>query len=185
MKSELYREAEERMKKSVEAVRNEFAHIRTGKASAALLDGIRVDYYGSMVPIQQVANITVPEPRLISIQPWEKNMVPVIEKAIRQSDLGLNPNNDGRVIRVPIPTLTEERRKDLVRLVHKLAEEGRVAIRNIRRDVNEKIKKMEKDHEISEDDAHRELDEIQKLTDSYIEKIDELMKLKEKEILEV
>ncbi len=185
MKSEWYKEAEERMEKSVEAVRREFAHIRTGKASAALLDGIRVEYYGSMVPINQVANVTVPEPRLIAVQPWEKNMVPVIEKAIRQSDLGLNPTSDGHVVRVPIPALTEERRKELVRLVHKLAEEGRVAIRNIRRDINERIKKAEKNHELSEDDAHRELDEIQKLTDKFIEQIDELLELKEKEIMEV
>ncbi len=184
-KSPIYKDAEERMKKSVEAVRAELAKIRTGKATAELLDGIKVEYYGTQVPINQVANITVPEPRLLSVQPWDKNMIGPIEKAIRSSDLGLNPTNDGRVIRIPIPPLTEERRKDLVRLVHKLAEEGRVAIRNIRRDANDKIKKLEKNHEISEDEAHRQLDDIQKLTDSYIEKIDELLKIKEKEIMEV
>ncbi len=185
MKSELYKEAEQRMKKSVEAIRNEFARIRTGKASTALLETIKVEYYGSMVPLTQVANITAPEMRTLAIQPWEKNMIGPIEKAIIQSDLGLNPTNDGRVIRIPIPPLTEERRRDLVRLVHKIAEEGRIAIRNIRRDINEKIKKREKNHEISEDEAHRELEEIQKLTNSYIEKIDELLKIKEKEIMEV
>ncbi len=185
MKSKFYHDAEERMKKTVEAVRTEFSHIRTGKATASLLDGIRVEYYGNPVPLNQLANITVPEIRTLAIQPWEKNMIPEIEKAILKSDLGLNPVNDGRQLRVPIPTLTEDRRKELVRLVRKMAEDGRIAVRNIRRDSNEHIKKAEKNHEISEDSSHEELDEIQKVTDSYIVKIDDLLNQKEAEIMEV
>lgn len=173
------------MTKSVETVRQDFGRIRTGKATAALLDGIKVEYYGSTVPINQVANITVPEMRMLSIQPWEKNMLGEIEKAIQKSDLGLNPINDGQTIRVPIPPLTEERRKDLVKHVRKLAEDGKVAIRNIRRDVNDNVKQKEKDHEISEDVAHQEHDEIQKITDSHIARIDELVVAKEEEIMEV
>lgn len=185
MKSKFYQDAEERMKKSIEAVRFEFSHIRTGKATTTLLDGIKVEYYGNSVPINQVANVTVPEMRLLAIQPWEKNMMSEIEKAIMKSDLGLNPVNDGRIIRVPIPVLTEERRKDLVKLVRKLAEDGRVAIRNIRRDVNDHIKKAEKEHELSEDNAHDELNDIQDLTNDYIKIVDELLKIKEEEIMEV
>ncbi len=182
---EIQKDAETRMKKAVESTRAELAKIRTGKASPALLDTLRVSYYGTLVPIKQVASISVPEARLITIQPWEKNMLAEIEKAILKSDLGLNPVNDGNVIRLPIPQLTEERRKDLVRLCHKLAEEGRIAIRNIRRDANEHLKKKEKNHEISEDQMHTALDEIQKLTDKYIEQIDEILKNKEDEIMEV
>jgi len=181
---EVFQDAETRMQKTVEATRSELSKIRTGKASPAILDAIRVDYYGTSVPIKQVASISVPEPRLIQIQPWDKKILPEIEKAIQKSDLGLNPINDGNLIRLPIPPLTEERRKDLVRVVHKLGEEGRMAIRNIRRDANEHLKKAEKNHEISEDDAHRAMKEIQELTDEYIEKIDEVIKAKEKEILE-
>lgn len=185
MKSEFCKDAEDRMGKSVDSVRTEFGRIRTGKATVALLDGIKVDYYGSTVPLNQVANITVPEMRSLSIQPWEKNMLTEIEKAIQKSDLGLNPINDGQAVRVPIPPLTEERRKDLVKHVRKLAEEGKVAIRNIRRDVNDQIKKKEKDHEISEDVAHHEQEEVQKITDNYIAKIDELVTAKEADIMEV
>ena len=185
MKSKFYQDAEERMTKSVEAVRSDFTHIRTGKATTALLEGIKVDYYGTPTPIDQVANISVPEMRLLAIQPWEKNMIGEIEKAILKSDLGLNPVNDGRLIRVPIPTLTEERRKELVKLVGKMAEDGKIAIRNIRRDVNDNIKKAEKNHELSEDNAHDELNEIQELTDTFIKKIDEVLKIKEDEIMEV
>ncbi|HFE52774.1 MAG TPA: ribosome recycling factor [Bacteroidetes bacterium] len=181
---EIHDDAERRMKKAVEATESELAKIRTGKASPAILDAIRVEYYGNNVPIKQVASISVPEPRLIVIQPWEKKMLSEIEKAIMKSDLGLNPVNDGTVIRVPFPPLTEERRKDLVKLVHKLGEEGRVAVRNIRRDANEKLKKAEKNHEISEDDLHRGQKEIQELTDEYIGKIDKIIQAKEKEILE-
>ena len=185
MKSKFYQDAEERMKKTIESVRSEFSHIRTGKATTGLLDGIKVDYYNNSVPIKQVANITVPEMRMLAIQPWEKNMIAEIEKAILKSDLGLNPVNDGRIIRVPIPTLTEERRKDLVKLVKRLAEEGRISIRNIRRDVNDSIKIAEKNHELSEDNAHDELNEIQNLTNDYVKSIDDMLKVKETEIMEV
>lgn len=185
MKSKFYQNAEERMKKTIESVRSDFSHIRTGKATTALLEGIKVDYYNNSVPISQVANITVPEMRLLAIQPWEKNMIVEIEKAILKSDLGLNPVNDGRIIRVPIPALTEERRKDLVKLIKRLAEEGKISIRNIRRDVNDLVKTAEKNHEFSEDNAHDELNEIQNLTNNYIENIDALLKVKEEEIMEV
>ncbi len=178
-------DTEERMQKAVESTRTEFTKIRTGKASPALLDTIRVSYYGNMVPIKQVGSVNTPEPRLITVQPWEKNMIGDIERAILQSDLGLNPVNDGHIIRLPIPQLTEERRKDLVRLCHKLAEEGRIAIRNVRRDANDKLKKAEKEHEISEDQCHTALEEVQKLTDTYIQKLDDLLKLKEAEVMEV
>ncbi len=185
MKSKFYRDADERMHKTLEAVREELAKIRTGKATTSLLDTVKVNYYGTVVPLKQVANITVPEPRLLSVQPWEKNLIPEIEKAIMKSDLGLNPTNDGKVIRIPFPPLTEERRKELVKLVKKMAEEGRIAIRNIRRDVNDHIKKAQKNHELTEDQEKDELDEIQKLTDEFIKKIDEILKEKEEEIMEV
>ncbi|HDZ11561.1 MAG TPA: ribosome recycling factor [Bacteroidetes bacterium] len=185
MKSRFYQDAEMRMRKSLEAIQSEMAKIRTGKATTSLLDMIKVNYYGSQVPLKQVANITVPEPRLLSVQPWEKNLIPEIEKAILKSDLGLNPSNDGKTIRIPFPQLTEERRKELVKLVKKMAEEGRIAVRNIRRDVNEHIKKAQKNHELTEDQEHDELDEIQKLTDEYIEKIVKILAEKEKEIMEV
>ncbi len=183
--NEIKKDARERMQKAVENTRMEFTRIRTGKASPALLDTIRVSYYGSMVPLKQVAAINTPEPRLITIQPWERNIIGEIEKAILKSDLGLTPSNDGHVIRLPIPQLTEERRKDLVRLCHKLAEEGRVAIRNIRRDANDRLKKLEKDHQISEDQYHTAVDEVQEITDEHIALVDELLKKKEEEILEV
>ncbi|NOY77314.1 MAG: ribosome recycling factor [Calditrichaeota bacterium] len=185
MKSKYYLDAETRMHKSLESIREEMAKIRTGKATTSLLDMIKVNYYGSQVPLKQVANITVPEPRLLSVQPWEKNLIGEIERAIMKSDLGLNPTNDGKIIRIPFPTLTEERRKELVKLVRKMAEEGRIAIRNIRRDVNEHIKKAQKNHELTEDQEHDELDKIQKLTDEFIEKIDHILAEKEKEIMEV
>ncbi len=185
MVEKVKKDAEERMKKAVENTRAEFARIRTGKATPALLDAVRVNYFGSSVPIKQVASISTPEARLITIQPWDRKMIGEIEKAILKSDLGLNPINDGTLIRLPIPALTEERRKDLVRLCHKLAEEGRIAIRNIRRDANEHLRKAEKEHEISEDEMHWGLEEIQKLTDTYIQRIDELLKKKEAEVMEV
>jgi len=166
-------------------MKHEFGRIRTGKATIALLDGIKVEYYGNPVPVNQVANVSVPDIRTLVIQPWERDMLGKIEKAILKSDLGLNPVNDGQVIRVPIPILTEERRIDLVKLVKKLAEDGKIALRNIRRDVNEHIKKREKDHKISEDAAHTELDDIQKVIDGFSGKIDELVVAKEKEIMEV
>lgn len=181
---DIYKDAEERMKKSVEHVHHELTRIRTGRATPELLDVVKVDYYGSTVPLNQVATITVPEPRLLVIQPWEKRMIAEIEKAILQSDLGLNPANDGNVVRLPIPELSEERRKDLLKLVKKFCEDGRVAIRNIRRDYNDHVKRMEKGHEISEDEGRAALDDAQKLTDNYIEAINENYDKKEKEILE-
>ncbi len=182
---EIQSDAEARMQKGVENTRSELSKIRTGKASPAMLDTVRVEYYGSMVPLQQVANVNTPEARLLTIQPWEKNMIGEIEKGIQKADLGLNPVNDGTIIRLPIPQLTEERRKDFVRLCHKLAEEGRIAIRNVRRDSNDKLKSTEKDHEISEDQYHTAVDEIQKLTDKYIKGVDEILAKKEEEIMEV
>ncbi|GAB4321327.1 MAG: ribosome recycling factor [Candidatus Zixiibacteriota bacterium] len=185
MIAEIKADAEDRMKKAVDATSHEFSKIRTGKATTALLDGIRVEYYGTKVPLNQAANLAVPEPRLITVQPWEKSMAPEIVKEIQKSDLGLNPIQDGGLIRIPIPPLNEERRKDLVRLCKKLAEEGRVAIRNVRRDANERLKKAEKDKQISEDEHHRTADEIQKLTDEYVAEIDKLVAAKEAEVMEV
>jgi len=181
---EIFKEAENHMKKSIEMTKAELAIIRTGKASPALLDGVKVNYYDSLVPLKQVANIAIPDPRLITIQPWDKSMVGEIVKAIQSSNLGLNPQSDGNFIRIQIPPLTEERRKELVKSVKQKVEDSKVAIRNIRRDANEKLKKLEKDHEISEDDLKRYQKEIQELTDDSIKKLDELLKEKEKEILE-
>jgi len=182
---EIQKDAEERMKKAVENTRSELTKIRSGKASPALLDTIKVLYYGSMVPLKQVASISTPEARLLTIQPWEKNLMGEIEKAILKSDLGLTPVNDGIIIRLPLPQLTEERRKDLARLCNKLGEEGRIAIRNIRRDANEEMKKKEKIHEISEDQYHSTIDDIQKTTDKYVQQIDDILKHKENEIMEI
>jgi len=183
---QIFADAENRMEKAVEAVRREFAKIRTGKATVSLLDGVKVEYYGSSAPLRQVANISVPEARLLVVQPWDKKIIGDIEKAIRSADLGLNPSNDGNLIRVPIPALTEERRKEMVRYVHKLAEEGRVAIRNIRRDINEAMKKKLKDGDISEDEFHRAHDKtIQDMTDNYIHEVDHVLAAKETELMEV
>ena len=182
---ELMQQQEERMNKSIESLKHEFAFIRTGRASTALLDKVMVDYYGSPTPINQVANISVPEPRMILIAPWDKSMIGAIEKAILQSDLGLNPGNDGTAIRLTIPQLTEERRKEIVKVVHKKAEDAKVAVRNIRRDANDALKKEEKAKTITEDDAKDGLDQIQKLTDKKIKQIDELKAVKEKDVLEV
>lgn len=178
-------DARQRMHTSVEAVRRELAGLRTGRASVALLDGIRVDYYGNPTPLNQVGNLSAPEPTLITMQPWEPSLLPVIEKAIRTSDLDLNPQNDGKVIRIPVPPLTEERRKNLIKHAHKVAEEGRVAIRNVRRDVNDHLKRLLKTHEVSEDDEKQAMTEVQKATDQHIEQINEVLKKKETEILEV
>ena len=183
--NELKKDADHRMKRAVENIKQEFAKIRTGRATPALLDGVKVSYYGSIVPLSQAATITIPEPRLIAIQPWDRNMISEIEKAILKSDLGLTPSNDGTFVRIPIPQLSEERRKDLARLVKKFAEEGRIAIRNVRRDVNDHLKKMQKDHIISEDELSVVLDETQEITDKNIKEIDELLEKKEKEIMEV
>ena len=182
---DLVADARQRMDASLETVRRELAVMRTGRASLSMLDGIRVDYYGTPTPLNQVANLAVPDPTLITIQPWDPSVVHAVEKAIRQSDLDLNPQSDGKVLRIPIPTLTEERRKTLVKHAHKHAEDGRVAIRNVRRDVNEHLKKLLKDHEVSEDDEKHAVAETQKLTDQHIEKINEVLKKKESEIMEV
>jgi len=176
---------EERMKKTVASLKDGFATLRTGRASASLFDRIRVDAYGEKSPLNQVANISIPEARLIVIQPWDKNLITEIEKVIRSSELSLNPSNDGKVIRISIPPLTEERRKDLVKLAKGQAEESRVAIRNIRRDGNDALKKYLKDSKITEDDETKGSDELQKLTDSYIGQINKVLEEKEKEIMEV
>jgi len=176
---------EEKMKKTVASLKDGFATLRTGRASAALFDKIRVDYYGEKSPLSQVANISIPEARLIVIQPWDKNLIGEIEKAIRSSELSLNPSNDGKVIRIAIPPLTEERRKDLVKLAKNQAEQSRVSIRNIRRDGNDDLKKMLKDSSITEDDESKGSSDLQKLTDSYVEKINKVLEEKEKEIMEV
>ncbi len=173
------------MSGAVEALKKEFGAVRTGRATLALLDGIALDYYGTVTPLQQLASLSIPESRQIAIQPWEQRLIPEIEKAILKSDLGLTPMNDGKTIRINIPVLTEERRKQLVKVVRKRAEEAKVAVRNIRRDSNEELKKLEKDKHLSEDDVKKEQEEVQKLTDSFIKKIDEILEHKEKEIMEV
>ncbi|MBV8816980.1 MAG: ribosome recycling factor [Acidobacteriaceae bacterium] len=177
--------ARERMEKAVAAFQHDMSNIRTGRASISLLDNIRVDYYGTPTPLNQVATLHVPEPGLITIQPWDTSQINPIEKAIRTSDLGLNPGNDGKLIRVPIPPLTAERRKDLVKKLHHVAEDHRVAMRNVRRDANEHVKKLVKDKLISEDEDRRAHDEIQKMTDGYIAKLDTATRTKEKEITEL
>ncbi|MDR1970770.1 MAG: ribosome recycling factor [Treponema sp.] len=175
---------EERMKKSLASLKDGFAAIRTGRASASLFDKIRVDYYGNKSPLNQVANISIPEARLIVIQPWDKNLIGEIEKAIRSSELSLNPSNDGKVIRISIPPLTEERRKELVKLAKTQAEQSRVAVRNIRRDGNDELKKLLKDAALTEDEESKHGEELQKLTDGYISKLNLILEEKEKEILE-
>ncbi|MBF0329747.1 MAG: ribosome recycling factor [Nitrospirae bacterium] len=182
---ELKKKATERMNGAIESLKKDYGSIRTGRASLALLDGIMVDYYGTMTPLSQVATLGIPESRQITIQPWDSKLITEIEKAILKSDLGLNPGNDGKTIRIIIPQLTEERRKQLVKVVKKRAEEGKVAVRNIRRDVNDELKRTEKEKHYSEDDVKRFHDEIQKLTDSYVAKVDEVTQHKEKEIMEV
>jgi len=177
--------AKTRMDKVLTDLQHEMASIRTGRASVGIFDNLRVDYYGTPTPINQLANLHVPEATLITIQPWDVSQIGSIEKAIRGSDLGLNPANDGEIIRVPIPALTEERRKEIVKRLHHIAEEHRVALRNIRRDANEHLKKLLKDKSISEDEERRGLDEVQKMTDGHIQKIDQAAKTKEKEILEI
>jgi ribosome recycling factor len=177
--------AKARMEKAVTDFQHEVSSIRTGRASVSIFDTLKVDYYGTPTPINQVANLHVPEPSLITIQPWDVSQIGVIEKAIRSSDLGLNPGNDGKIIRVPIPPLTEERRKDIVKRLHHVAEDHRVALRNIRRDANEQLKKLLKDKAISEDDERKALDGVQKMTDGYISRVDAASKTKEKEILEI
>jgi ribosome recycling factor len=177
--------ARTRMDKVLTDLQHEMGSIRTGRASVSIFDNLKVDYYGTPTPINQLSNLHVPEPTLITIQPWDVSQIGLIEKAIRGSDLGLNPANDGKIIRVPIPALTEERRKEIVKRVHNIAEEHRVALRNIRRDANEHLKKLLKDKLISEDQERRALDDTQKLTDGHIQKLDQAAKSKEKDILEV
>jgi ribosome recycling factor len=177
--------ARTRMDKVLSDLQHAIAGIRTGRASVAVFDGLKVDYYGTPTPINQLANLHVPEATLITIQPWDVSQISAIEKAIRGSDLGLNPANDGKLIRVPIPALTEERRKEIVKRLHHIAEEHRVAARNVRRDANEHLKKLLKDKLISEDDERKSLDDIQKMTDAHIAKLDETAKAKEKDILNV
>lgn len=177
--------AEEKMKKSVAALQDDFNTIRTGRASASLFDKIRVDYYGQKTPLNQVASISIPEARLVVIQPWDKGVLSDIEKAIQTSELSVNPNNDGKVIRINIPPLTEERRKEYVKVAKNMAEQSRVAIRNIRREANDELKKLQKSGDLSEDLVKRGEDEVQDLTDTYIESINKLLETKEAEILEV
>jgi len=180
----IYQETRESMGKSVEALKNELKRIRTGRASLSILDGIKVDYYGTLTPLNQMATLAVPESRLITIQPWDVSVVKDIEKAILKSDLGLTPSSDGKIIRISIPQLTEERRKELVKVVHKVCEEYKVSVRNFRRDSNELLKSMKKDGEITEDDAFKSQEQVQKITDEHIKLIDECYQEKEKEILE-
>ena len=185
MIDELLAEANRRMDKSVEATAHEFNTVRTGRASAALLDRIQVEYYGQKTPLRQLATINVPEPRLLTVQPYDPSSMKGIERAIQESDLGLTPSNDGKVIRLPIPQLTEERRKELVKVVRHLAEEGRVAIRNVRRDVMHDLKELVREGEVGDDEERRAEDKLQKITDDHVARVGELLKRKEEEIMEV
>jgi ribosome recycling factor len=184
MIEDIYEDTRERMSKSETALKNELNRVRTGRASLSLLDGIRVDYYGAMTPLNQMSSLSVPESRLITIQPWDVSMIKEIEKAILKSDLGLTPSSDGKIVRISIPQLTEERRKELVKVVNRICEEHKVAVRNIRRDSNDLIKSLKKDGDVSEDDAFKAQDQVQKITDDYIQRIDNIYKEKEKEILD-
>jgi ribosome recycling factor len=185
MIQDVIRDVQHRMHGAIEALHREFKTLRTGRANAAMLDGITVDYYGTPTPISQVANLKIPESSLIVAEPWDKSMVSAVEKAIRNSELGLNPSSDGKVIRIPVPQLTEDRRKDLVKHAHHITEEARTAVRQVRRDGNDKLKKMLKDHQISEDDEKRGLDEIQKMTDKHIDEVGSILKNKEQDIMAV
>lgn len=185
MIDEIFEDLKDRMGKSIESLKREYSRLRTGRASVSLLDGIRVSYYDTPTPLNQMASLAVPEPRLIVIQPWDKTAIEDIEKAILKSELGLTPMNDGKVIRISIPPLTEERRKELVKVARKMSEENKVSIRNIRRDANEMLKDLKKEKEITEDDLYRSQEEVQKATDQFISQVDELCAAKEKEILEI
>ena len=184
MLDEIYQETRDNMGKSITSLENEFKRIRTGRASLSILDGIRVDYYGTPTPLNQMASLSVPESRLISIQPWDVSVIKEIEKAILKSDLGLTPTSDGKIIRISIPPLTEERRKELVKVINKMSEDHKVAVRNLRRDANDMIKELKKEGEISEDEAYKAQDQVQQITDDHIKLIDEINNKKEKEILE-
>ncbi len=185
MIQDVIKDVQHRMQGAIDALHREFKTLRTGRANAAMLDGITVDYYGTPTQLAQVASLKIPEASMIVAEPWDKSMLAVIEKAIRTSDLGLNPTSDGKVVRIPIPTLTEDRRKDLVKRAHGMTEDSRTAIRQVRRDGNEKLKKMLKNSEISEDDEKRGLDEIQKMTDKHIDEVGALLKHKEQDIMAV
>jgi ribosome recycling factor len=185
MLEEVYIEVEHKMERSLAALRKELSRIRTGRASLALLDSVTVDYYGTATPLSQMATLAVPESRLITIQPWDKSQLGLIEKAIQKSDLGLTPVNDGKIVRLSIPPLTEERRKDLVKQVKKIGEETKIALRNIRREGNDSLKALEKTKKISEDDHRRGQEHVQKTTDDFITKVDEILHIKEREVLEV
>ena len=184
MLDDIYEDTRESMGKTIASLKTELKRVRTGRANLSLLDGIRVDYYGTPTPINQMASLSVPESRLITIQPWDASVIKEIEKALLKSDLGLTPSNDGKIIRIAIPPLTEERRKQLAKSVHKSCEDHKIAIRNLRRDANELLKSLKKDGDIAEDDAFKGQDQIQKITDDFISQIDEIYKEKEKEILE-
>ena len=183
MQQEIFSEAKNKMSKAIEHYKQEVSFIRTGRASTHILNPVKVDYYGTPTPLNNVANITIPEAQLISIQPFDPSSIELIEKAITESDIGLTPSNDGNIIRLNIPTLTEERRKELVKQVHKIIEDGKIAVRNIRRDSNDQLKKLEKSHDLSEDNLKRELDNIQEITNQNISRLDEVQSNKEKEIL--
>jgi len=185
MQKEARKKMAEKMEKALEALKKDLAGIRTGRASLSIFDGILVDFFGTPTPINHVATLSVPESRLITIQPWDPKIIVEIEKAIQKADLGLNPGNDGKIIRIAIPQLTEERRKQIVKQVHKRGEEAKVTLRNIRRDSNEEMKKIEKEDHISEDETKRSMDEVQKTTDSFIKKVDETISHKEEEVMEV
>ncbi|HYE25913.1 MAG TPA: ribosome recycling factor [Clostridia bacterium] len=180
-----YTQLKSRMEKAVEDFRKEMASMRTGRASVHMLDSVTVDAYGSQMPLNQVGNVSAPEPQMITVQPWDMSLIGAIEKAIRTADLGLNPMNDGKIVRIPVPALTEERRKDMVKHLHKILEEHRTAVRNIRRDGNDAIKKALKDKKITEDEERGSLEQIQKLTDDEIKKMEEMAKVKEKEVMQV
>lgn len=182
---EILQNAKVRMDKAIESFHHDLAKVRTGRATPSILDSVMVDYYGQQVPINQAATVLVPEPRLITVQPWEKQHLAPFEKAIQSADLGLNPSNDGNFIRIPIPQLSEERRQELVKLVKKFCEDAKIAVRNIRRDANDHLKKMEKNHELSEDELSVELDDVKSLTDGHVSKIDDIASAKEKELLEI
>ena len=185
MLKDVMHETEEKMKKSIEILRKDLMTMRAGRANPSILDKLTVDYYGAITPLNQIANISAPEPRLITIQPWDKTIIPAVEKSILKSDLGLNPSSDGAIIRIIIPQLTQERRMELVKTLKKKGEDTRVSLRNIRRDSNEKLKSMEKSKEITEDENKKSQDEVQKLTDKYIKEVDHVLEVKENEIMEV
>lgn len=184
MIKDVLNDATERMQKSLAAQQNKLGNIRTGRANPALLDGIKVDYYGAKTPLKQLANVAAPDPRLLVVQVFDKSSVDAVDKAIKAADIGLNPQVEGNLLRMPVPQLNDDRRKELVKFAHTIVEEGKVSVRNIRRDGNDMLKELEKDNDISEDDMHKGLDEIQKLTDKYIKQLDEMYKNKEKDIME-